>query len=41
MKGGVNAGSNRCWYRHEGEENPEGIPVTYEITHLSQILDII
>ena len=41
IKGGINAGIDCCWYRNPGEENPEGIPVTYEITHLSQILDIL
>ena len=41
MQGGINAGIDTCWYRNPGEENPEGMPVTYEITDLHQVLDIL
>ena len=41
IQGGINAGIDTCWYCNPGEENPEAIPVTYEINNLHQILDII
>ena len=41
IQGGINAGIDTCWYRNPGEENPENIPVTYEITELHQIFDIL
>lgn len=41
IQGGINAGIDTCWYRNPGEENPDNIPVTYEITNLHQILDIL
>ncbi len=41
IQGGINAGIDTCWYRNPGEDNPEAIPVTYEITDLHQILDIL
>lgn len=41
MQGGINAGIDRCWYRHPGESNTENIPVTYEIENLSEIYKIL
>ena len=41
IQGGINAGIDTCWYRNPGEENPQNIPVTYEITNLHQIFDIL
>lgn len=41
MQGGLNAGIDSCWYRNPGEENPEDLPVVYEIAHLKEIMDII
>ena len=41
IQGGINAGIDTCWYRNPGEDNSEAIPVTYEITDLHQILDIL
>ena len=41
IQGGINAGIDTCWYRNPGEQNPDNIPVTYEITDLHQIFDIL
>lgn len=41
MRGGMNAGIDRCWYRLSGETNAENIPVNYEIEDLWQIWDIL
>ena len=41
MRGGVNAGIDRCWYRPSGETNTENIPVNYEIENLWQIWDVL
>ncbi len=41
MRGGVNAGIDRCWYRPSGETNTENIPVNYEIEDLWQIWDVL
>lgn len=41
MQGGVNAGILTCWYNPKGAENTLGQKLDYEISNLSQILDII
>ncbi len=41
MKGGINAGIDRCWYRQPGEVNTENISLTYEIEDLWQIWGIL
>lgn len=41
IQGGINAGIDTCWYRNLGEENTDNIPVTYEITNLNEIFDIL
>ena len=41
MQGGLNVGIDTCWYRNPGEQNPEGFPVTYEVKHLQEVIDII
>lgn len=41
MKGGLNAGIDRCWYRRPDEMNTENVPVTYEIENLHEIWDIL
>ena len=41
MKGGVNAGIDRCWYNIAGEANEDNVPVNYEIKNLWQIREIL
>ena len=41
IQGGINAGIVTCWYRPYGKENTTGMQPDYEISHLSQIFDVI
>lgn len=41
MRGGLNAGIDRCWYRKPSEKNGENIPINYEIEDLHEIFDIL
>jgi YjjG family noncanonical pyrimidine nucleotidase len=41
MQGGADYGIDTCWYNPGGEIKPEGLPMTYEIKHLHELLDII
>ena len=41
MKGGINAGIDRCWYNIAGEANEDNVPVNYEIKNLWQIREIL
>lgn len=40
IQGGVNYGIDTCWYNQTGETNPEGLPITYEIRYLSELLEM-
>jgi 2-haloacid dehalogenase len=41
MQGGVEYGIDTCWYNPAKERKPESLPITYEIEHLSELLEII
>ena len=41
MQGGVNYGIDTCWYNPAGEPRPDRLPITYEIKHLHQLLELI
>jgi 2-haloacid dehalogenase len=41
IQGGVNYGIDTCWYNPIGEPNPEALPITYEIRHLRDLLEVI
>ena len=41
MRGGVDYGIDTCWYNPAGEAGPEGLPITYEIRHLHELLEIV
>ena len=41
MQGGINVGIDCCWYRNPGEENPENLPVDYEIQELHEIYRVL
>ena len=41
MQGGNNAGILCCWYNPKGLANNKGVRVDYEISHLSQIKEIL
>ena len=39
MQGGLNYGIDTCWYNPVGEPRPEGWSLTFEISHLQQLLE--
>jgi 2-haloacid dehalogenase len=41
MQGGVEYGIDTCWYNPTSAAKPEGLAITYEIRHLSVLLEII
>jgi 2-haloacid dehalogenase len=41
MQGGVNFGLDTCWFNPEGLPRPDGLPLTYEIRHLRELLEIV
>jgi 2-haloacid dehalogenase len=41
IQGGVDYGIDTCWYNPMGGAKPEGLPITYEIRQLSELLDIV
>jgi 2-haloacid dehalogenase len=41
MRGGVDYGIDTCWYNPTGEPQPNGLPITHEIKHLRQLLEIV
>ena len=41
MRGGEVAGIDSCWYNPTGKSNDSGVPVTYEISDLAQLLKIV
>lgn len=41
IKGGVNYGIATCWYNPTSEPRPDSLPITYEIHHLRELLDVI
>ena len=41
IKGGINAGIDTCWFNLKGAAAPEGMKITYTITDLRELLDIV
>jgi 2-haloacid dehalogenase len=41
IQGGVDYAIDTCWYNPVEEHAPEGLPITYEIGHLHELLGII
>jgi len=41
IQGGVDYGIDTCWYNPECETQPEGLEITYQIRHLSELPEII
>lgn len=41
MLGAHNAGIDSCWYNPKGKENRSGVPCTYEIRRLRELLSIL
>jgi YjjG family noncanonical pyrimidine nucleotidase len=41
MQGGVDYGIDTCWYNPASEPRPKDLPITYEIKHLRELLDIL
>jgi YjjG family noncanonical pyrimidine nucleotidase len=41
IRGGMDYGIDTCWYNPAGEQRPEGLPLTYEIRSLQQLLEVI
>lgn len=41
MQGGVEYGIDTCWYNPDGELNPKGLSITYEIRDLMELREII
>jgi len=40
IQGGANYGVDTCWYNPAVEPKPEGLPITYEIRHLRELLEL-
>jgi len=41
IQGGVDYGIDTCWYNPAGEPKPEGLPITYEIGYLRELLEMV
>jgi len=41
MQGGVNYGTDTCWYNPIGETRPDNLSITYELKNLHELLDLI
>jgi YjjG family noncanonical pyrimidine nucleotidase len=41
MQGGADYGVDTCWYNPAGALRPEGLPITYEIRNLRELLGVI
>lgn len=41
MQGGINVGIDTCWYNPKRLENTLGLPITYEIHELKDLLNIV
>ena len=41
MQGGLDYGLDTCWYNPAGEPRPNGLPITYEIGHLHDLLKML
>jgi 2-haloacid dehalogenase len=41
MQGGADYGLDTCWYNPDGAPRPGALPITYEIAHLRELLEIL
>ena len=41
IKGGIDYGIDTCWYNPKQKARPDGVNMTYEITELCQVLDVL
>ena len=41
IKGGINSGIDTCWYNPDGKKAPEDMKITYIVSKLSEIEDIV
>ena len=41
IQGGVDYGIDTCWYNPAAAARPDGLPITYEIKHLRELLEIV
>jgi len=41
MQGGVNYGIDTCWFNPNNAPQPDNLPLTYQIQHLLELLDLI
>ena len=41
IQGGVDYGLDTCWYNSTSEPRPDGLAITYEISHIHELLEII
>ena len=41
IRGGVDYGIDTCWYNPASTTRPDALPITYEIKHLTELLEII
>ncbi len=41
IQGGINYGIDTCWYNPGLEPKPDGLSITYEIRHLTELLELL
>lgn len=41
IQGGINAGIDTCWYNPDGKTAPDGMKITYTVSALAEIKDIV
>ncbi|MDQ3003953.1 MAG: YjjG family noncanonical pyrimidine nucleotidase [Chloroflexota bacterium] len=41
IRGGVGCGIDTCWYNPKAEARPVDLPITYEIRHLHELLELL
>ena len=41
MAGGIAAGLDTCWFDPAGKEIPEGMPITYHVTRLEEVIPLV
>ena len=41
MRGGIAAGVDTCWYNPQGAENTMHLPITMQIQHLTDLIDMV
>jgi 2-haloacid dehalogenase len=41
MRGGIDYGIDTCWFNPAGEQNALGLPVTYEVSHLWALVNLL